>query len=130
MGIMEVRLEKDYRKHYTLEDADRAMEVISVESGDMMTINEYAEIAVREAVYGSGELVRIIMAEAHTAKNHRVWNLYTGNSADMDVWIDFLAETDFGYINGGAYLSDIMNCFETNGFKQYMHIKIARWEND
>ena len=55
-------------------------------------------------------LERIIEAKAETAKNNRAWNLY-GNADDetenMDVWISGLAKTYTGYIEIGAYLSDI-----------------------
>ena len=99
---MKVTLEKNYRKYYTLDDLDRARKVIAAEKEDDCPVKEYAEMAIREALKnddGIAEdyIVEIFKAEAHTAKNHRVWNAYgycdpeEANTQDMDVWIEFAA---------------------------------------
>lgn len=134
---MKVTLEKDYRKLYTLDDLDRARKVIAAEKETDCTPKEYAEMAIREALKNDDGIaddwiVEIFKAEAHTAKNCRVWNAYgycdpeEANTQDMDVWIEFAAETENGYIKGGAYLSDI---WQTGGtrYKQHMFIRRAEW---
>lgn len=134
---MKVTLEKNYRKYYTLDDLDRARKVIAAEKEDESTVKEWAEMAIREAIKNDDGvyedyIVEIFKAEAHTAKNHRVWNAYgycdpeEANTQDMDVWIEFAAETESGYIKGGAYLSDI---WQTGGtrYKQHMFIRRAEW---
>lgn len=134
---MKVTLEKDYRKYYTLDDLDRARRVIAAEKEDESTVKEWAEMAIREALKNDDGIyddyiVEIFKAEAHTAKNHRVWNAYgycdpeEANTQDMDVWIEFAAELGQGYIKGGAYLTDI---WQTGGtrYKQHMFIKLAEW---
>lgn len=129
---MKVILEKNYRKYYTLEDLDRARRVIAAEKETDCTPKEYAEMAIREALKNDDGIaddwiVEIFKAEAHTAKNHRAWNLW-GDSLEtetMDVWIEFAAELEQGYIKGGAYLSDI---WQTGGTDYREHIYIRRAE--
>lgn len=134
---MKVTLEKDYRKYYTLDDLDRARKVIAAEKEDESTVKEWAEMAIREALKNDDGIyddyiVEIFKAEAHTAKNHRVWNAYgycdpeEANTQDMDVWIEFAAEIGHGYIKGGAYLSDIWQTGGTD-YGQHMYIKRAEW---
>ena len=124
---MKVKLEERYRGIYTLDDLDRAKAVIEAEKEDEMSPKDWAEYAAREALRGEDEsLVEVIKAEATTAKNCNAWNRYGDESADMDVYIRFLAETTKGFIKGGAYLSDI---WETGGteYKQHMYIRWAEW---
>lgn len=134
---MKVTLEKDYRKYYTLDDLDRARKVIAAEKEDESTVKEWAEMAIHEALKNDDGIyddyiVEIFKAEAHTAKNHRVWNAYgycdpeEANTQDMDVWIKFAAETEKGYIKGGAYLSDIWQTGGTD-YRQHMYIRRAEW---
>lgn len=104
---MKVSLEKDYRKIYTLDDLDRAKLVISFEKDDEDTPSGWAAYAVNELGDRCGYCREIIRATAHTAKNRRVWDAYGDGSQDMDVWIEGLARTDHGYLEFGAYLSDI-----------------------
>ena len=132
---MKVTLEKNYRKYYTLEDLDRAKQVIAAEKEDESTVKEWAEMAIREAIKNdegipNDYIVEIFKAEAHTAKNCRVWNAYgyidpeEANTQDMDVWIEFAAELGQGYIKGGAYLSDIWQTGGTD-YRQHMYIRRA-----
>lgn len=134
---MKVTLEKDYRKLYTLDDLDRARKVIAAEKETDCTPKEYAEMAIREALKNDDGIaddwiVEIFKAEAHTAKNCRVWNAYgycdpeEANTQDMDVWIEFAAETENGYIKGGAYLSDIWQTGGTD-YRQHIYIRRAEW---
>lgn len=105
---MKVALEKDYRKYYTLDDLDRAKLVIQAGKEDEKTAKGWAEYAVKEILANSGDYLNyVISAEAHTAKNCRAWNLYGDESEDMDIWITGLAKTRDGFIEIGAYLSDI-----------------------
>lgn len=132
---MKVTLEKDYRKYYTLEDLDRARKVIAAEKETDCTPKEYAEMAIREALKNDDGIaddwiVEIFKAEAHTAKNHRAWNLWgdsleTGN---IDVWIEFAAELKQGFIKGGAYLSDIWQT-GAREYKHHMYIRKAYWND-
>jgi len=123
---MKVKLDKDYRKLYTLEKLDMAKAVIAAEKEDEMSAKDWAEYAVREALRNEDEsLVEILKAEARTAMNCRAWNRY-GETEDMDVWISFVAETTKGFIKGGAYLSDIWDTGGTE-YKHHMYIRWAEW---
>ena len=127
---MKVTLEKDYRKYYTLDDLDRAKAVIKAEKEDEMSAKDWAEYAAREALRGEeASLVEVIRAEATTAKNCRVWGAYTDDSADMDVYIRFLAETSEGFIEGGAYLTDIWQSEAETRYKNHMYIRKAQWND-
>ena len=104
---MKVTLEKNYRKYYTLEDLDRARKVIAAEKETDCTPKEYAEMAIREALKNDDGIaddwiVEIFKAEAHTAKNCRVWNLWGDDleTENMDVWIEFAAELEHFSFNG------------------------------
>lgn len=124
---MKVKLEKEYRSRYTLDELDMARKVIASEKDDGSTAREWAEYAVNEALRNEdGCLLEVIKAEAETAKNCRVFNAYGDGTGEMDVWVSFLAETTEGFIKGGAYLSDI---WQTGGmeYKQHMYIRWADW---
>ena len=131
---MKVTLEKNYRKYYTLEDLDRARKVIAAEKETDCTPKEYAEMAIREALKdddGNADdyIVEIFKAEAHTAKNRRIWNVYGSTddyTEDMDIWIEFVAELGQGYIKGGAYLSDIWQTGGTD-YREHMYIRRAEF---
>lgn len=126
---MKVRLEKDYRKLYTLEELDMAKAVIANEKEyDEESPKEWAEYAAREALKGEEDyLIEVLSAEATTAKNRRnTWDRFCEGSGQMDVYIRFLAETTKGFIKGGAYLSDIWQSGGTE-YKQHMYIRYAEW---
>lgn len=123
---MRVKLEKNYKDHYTIADLERAKEVIAYEKEDEMTIKGWVEYAVREALKDTYDYTtEILKAEAHTAKNYRAWNNYTDTSEDMDVWVSGVAETARGFIKIGAYLSDIWqtgaNDYADKMFIQYFN---------
>ena len=120
---MLVRLEEKYKDFYTIRDLERARAVIKMMREDEEVVAGYAEYAVNEALKGRGDyLRRILKATAHTARNRRAWNAYDENSQDMDVWVDAIAETSYGFIKVGAYLSDI---WQTGAipYSQYMYVQ-------
>ena len=120
---MKVKLEKNYKDHYTLSDLERARFIINYEKEDEYTVKDWAEYALREALKGKFDWLReVLKAEARTAKNCRAWNLYSDDSADMDVWIDATAETSYGFIKVGAYLSDIWQTGATE-YQDKMYIR-------
>ena len=114
---MKVRLPKDFREHYTLKDYDRAKAVIAYLKEDTEKPEYYAEMAVHEVLKDikGGSLDAVITANAETAKNAKVSDLYGDGTENMDVLISFLAKCYFcdndgchcGFIEGEAYLSDI-----------------------
>ena len=125
---MKVKLDKNYRSIYTLEEYDMAKLVIANEKEDNITAKEWAEYAAREALKGEDDyLIEVLSAEATTAKNRRnTWDRFCEGSGQMDVYIRFVAETTKGFIKGGAYLSDIWGTGGTE-YKQHMYIRWAEW---
>ena len=119
---MLVKLQERYKDFYTVSDLERARAVIRMMREDEEVVAGYAEYAVHEALKGKDDFLRrILKATAHTAKNRRVWDAYDNGSEDMDVWIDAIAETAFGFIKVGAYLSDIWQAGAVP-FVQYMYV--------
>lgn len=122
---MKVKLEENYRTLYTLEDVDRAKAVIKAEKEDEESVTGWAEYAAREALKGTGDFLRnVIQADAHTARNCRAWDAYGTEipSGDMDVWITGTAKTADGFLEFGAYLSDIWQTGSTE-YKHHMYIQ-------
>ena len=115
---MKVTLQKDYRKYYTLDDLDRAKMVIAAEKEDEETAIGWAEYAVNEALKNTHDYCRrILEVSARTAKNCRAYNAYGEGTEDMDVWIEGIAKTADGFLEFGAYLSDIWQ----HGAVEYKH---------
>ena len=113
---MKVTLEKGYKDVYTVSDVERARRVIEAEREDEETPAGWLEYAAREALrnsmYDSGYVERVIEATARTARNSRAWNAYGEGTENMDVWVGGIAKVrtgkgDDAYIEVGAYLSDI-----------------------
>ncbi len=106
---MKVKLEENYKSIYTLENLEQAKAVIAWEkSEDEETAVGWAEYAVNEALKGRSDFLReIIKVEAHTAKNCRTWNAFGEDTGQMDIWIECIAKTADGFIEVGAYLTDI-----------------------
>ena len=114
---MKVALEKGYRKHYTLEDLEIAKKIIQWEKEDGMSAKDWAEMAIREALKGTGDYLKeCLKAEAHTAKNCRANDNYWPSEYNDT------AQTDNGFIIVGAYLTDIWNTGAAE-YKQHMYIR-------
>lgn len=123
--MMKVKLEPDYRRFYSLEDIDHAKAVMAYEKEDESTAADWAGYAVREALKDTGDYDReVLQVTARTAKNCRAWDAYGEGTGDMDIWIEALARTANGFIEIGAYLSDI---WQTGGTDYRPHMYIQRY---
>lgn len=131
---MKVKLEEKYRRYYTLEELDAAREIIKQEKEeDNSTAKEWAEYAIREALLDDDMhyidyISKVISAEATTSKNSRANNAYTNDSGNMDVWIEAVAKTWNGYIEIGAYLTDIWQT-GVKHYKEHMYIEYYKKAN-
>lgn len=123
---MKIKMHKEYKKIFTICDVERAKEIINELKDDGMTTKEWAEMAVREAIKDKDDFFeRIIEATAETAKNCRTWNAYNNDSCDIDVWIEATAETAFGFVKIGAYLTDIWQTGAVD-YANHMYIRYYR----
>ncbi len=105
---MKVRLEKEDKKYFTLDETPIISKVIDSMKEDDSTPNDYANIAIQAAFNGNAYNIEILKASAKIAKNCRVSNAYSDDSADIDVWVEATAYVNCNeFIMIGAYLSDI-----------------------
>lgn len=114
---MKVTFEENYKVFYTVEEYEQAKAVIQSEKQyDDETPSGWAKYAVEEVHDKYGWCVDVLKASARTAKNRRIWDQYAWISYDngeehhtgmMDVWIEGIAKTTEGFLEFGAYLSDI-----------------------
>lgn len=112
---MKVLLPKDYKKYFTVEEYEIAKSIIKMErEDDASTAKDMAEYAVREALKNDDlcYLEEILEAKAEVCRNKyqsydKVYDRYFEGSQLMDVYISGVAKVSFGYLEFGAYLSDI-----------------------
>ena len=124
---MKVKLEENYKSLYTLENLYRAKRIIADEKEDTETAAGYARIAAANIAKAHGYWIdRIIEASAETALNGRIWNAWGEDSGNMDIWISFIAKTGSGFIEGGAYLSDIHAITGENDLTGHMYYTLYK----
>ena len=126
---MKVTITKDTKKWLTLEQAPIARRIIADMKQDETPITEYAAMAVNCIGNALGHFnwcSRVLEAKAEISGNRRIWNQYSDDSETLDVWIDFTARTDDGFIEGGAYLTDIWNIggIESEELAAHMYCRI------
>ena len=122
---MKVKITEDSKRVLTLADMPAARKIIK----DLMEdnyIKEYGGSCARIAS-GQNESFEILKAEAELCKNCRVWNYYSDDSGNLDVWITFYAfNSYYGFYSIGVYLSDIWQIGSTEAnqeVKSHMYIK-------
>ena len=107
---MKVTMEKNYKDFYTVNDVARAKEVIRSAKEDTTTAKEYLLSASRMIMQNFSDCpIEALTASASTAKNGRINNFYGDDTGWMDVWIEGIVKTCDGFIEVGAYLTDIYN---------------------
>lgn len=108
---MKVLLPNDYKKYFTVEEYEIAKEIIKTEKEDASTVKDMAEYAVREVLKNDDlcYLEEILEAKAEVCKNILIVDCdrYFEGSKLMDIYISGVARVSFGYLEFGAYLSDI-----------------------
>lgn len=122
---MKVTLPKDYRSMFTLDDLDRAKAVIACMKDDCSSVKEYAEMAIRHVLEHNTQydcITEVLKAEAVAHENYRVLDRICDGSGDMDVWINASARTCDGFIEVGAYLSDIWDIAPGTRLTNHMFI--------
>ena len=124
---MRVTLEKDFKRHITLEEAPivrRIIQYMKEEGGDA---KEWATSAVDLAA-GWGQCSETIFeAKASIAKNRRINNYFDEDSRDFDIWIETTAKASNGFYIIGAYLSDIWQIGDTDNKEILSHMYIRKF---
>ena len=121
---MKVTLRKDYKDTFTITDLENAKKVIKQLREDETSAKEYLAFAVNEALKGSNDcLGRVLEADAETYLNGRIFNAYFEGSGRMDVWVEGIAQTLDGYIEVGAYLTDIWTTGADSDYSSRMFIR-------
>ena len=125
---MKVQFTKDAQKIVTVSEMPVVRKIISDFKNGDDNLNEYAEMAAA-LIAGCGCSVHVLESKAEIAKNCRVWNAYSDESCQLDIWITFTA-----VVNGmetivvmcGVYLTDIWNIGDPEGneaIKQHMYVR-------
>ena len=110
---MKVKMPKNYRQKFTLEEHEIAKRIIKDMKEDESTVKEYLEYACNEVLKDKDWTEEILKAEATTERNGRIWDAYGEGTNNMDVWIEGVARTGHGFLIIGAYLTDIWNTGST-----------------
>lgn len=130
---MKVKITAESKKVITLDMADVARRIVREFSEDISTAADYAMSA---ATAITNDIVTIVKADAHIARNYRAYNSISDDSNDLDVWIEFLGYvgttnymTASEYIVGGAYITDIWNITSDNAHdiaEKHMYYRIFK----
>lgn len=124
---MKVTLKKEYKKFVTLEEAPLMRRFLASMKEDEFPIMDAARMAVEVACGFGNRCVKVYEAKATFAKNQRIYNWYSEESRDFDVWIDIVAETTNGFYILGVYLTDIYSITGYNGEEVKSHMYIRKF---
>lgn len=109
---MKVQFTSEMKKVVTVYEMPAVRKVIEYMKDDESTVKEYAKMASRIA---SGcNTVKVLEASARIAANRRVWDAIADGSEKFDVWIEFTAFADNGFVMGGVYITDLWECTSDN----------------
>ena len=117
---MKVTISAESKRVVTMEEMKMAKEIVQAMKEDELTAAEYARIAV--VAFGDG-CEKVYEATAEIAKNCRAWDNYEEGSGTLDIWIEATARTWNGFVEIGAYLTDIWNISGDNDQTEHMFIQ-------
>ena len=122
---MKVRISDESKKIITIEQMPAARKVIEAMKDDEWTVKDYAAMAARIA---SGcNAVKVLEASAEIAANCRVWDAFAEGSRRFDVWVEFAALADNGFVMGGAYITDLWSSGADNLDETRSHMYIRKF---
>lgn len=106
---MKVTFSKEYKRFLTVEQYERAKEIIREMKDDESTAAEYAQYAVNAIgrACGIGSCDKVFECSAEIAGNCRIHDYFGDGSGTLDIWLSGIAKTWDGFVKFGAYLSDI-----------------------
>ena len=122
---MKVQLTNEMKKVVTVYEMPAVRKVIEYMKEDECTAKDYAEMAARIA---SGcNIVKVLEARAKVAANCRVWDAIDEGSGKFDVWVEFTAFTDNGFIMCGVYITDLWGYRSYNREETLQHMYIRKF---
>lgn len=122
---MKVQFTSEMKKVVMVAEMPAIHKVIEAMKDDESTVKEYAEMAARIA---SGcNNVKVLEASAKIAANCRVWDAIAEGSGKFDVWVEFTAFTDNGFVMGGANLTDLWKYTCDNREETLQHMFIRKF---
>ncbi len=126
---MKVRLAKEDKKYFTMEEAPVIRKVIESLKEYESTPAEDAKTAIRAAYNGNASNIEILKASAKISRNCHILDAYCDNSGNIDVWIEATAYLNTNeYIMLGAYLSDIWQITGDNQLEIASHMHIRKFK--
>lgn len=113
---MKVTFSAEYKRLFTLEEYHIAKQIVKDMKNDESTAEEYARSAVNAIgrAYDIGSCSVVYSCSAVVSKNSRVYDYYSDGSGALDIWLEGVARTDEGFLDFGAYLSDIWSLSDEN----------------
>ncbi len=103
---MKVKFTENSKRIIAISEAPAAQKIVE-ELKEDNCIKEYGQMAAHVASGSNGEF-EILKAEAEISKNGRIYNWYSEDSGNLDVWLHFYAFNSYdGFFELGIYLTDI-----------------------
>ena len=124
---MKIKLEKEYKRYITLEEAPLVQKFITNMKEDDFPVLEAAKMAVEVACGFGSSCEKIYETKATFSKNQRLCNHYGEDTRDFDVWIETTAQATNGFYIVGAYLSDIHSITGDNRDEIASHMFIRKF---
>jgi len=131
---MKVNITKETKKAIYAYQIDAAKAVCDSLKEDDFKPSDYALMAANFIASFCDDfcVMRIIEADAHIMPNCNCeYNAFCDDSENLDVWIDFIADGgSYGFMRGGAYLSDIWQIGPDENrvtLRRRMYARIAKY---
>jgi hypothetical protein len=125
---MKVAMTAEAKRFITLEEAPIARQMIKDMKEDD-GLKEYAEMAARVA--GGNDSYEILKVSAEIAKNNRVYNSYSEDSKNLDIWLKAYAFNAYkGFYEIGIYLSDVWSITGDNSEEIRSRMYIEHYSRD
>ena len=122
---MKVQFTSEMKKVVTVAEMPAVRAVIEYMKEDQWEAKDYAKMAARIA---SGcNTVKVLEASAKVAANCRVRDAIAEGSGKFDVWVEFTAFTDNGFVMGGAYITDLWGYICDNREETLKHMFIRKF---
>lgn len=132
MKKIKIRLTENSKKIISLEEApavNRMLEALHENEDDQAICDPFYLSIAMSCITEYGYNWEYYDIKAEIAKNCRVWNYWTEESKDFDVWISFKAFDEYGgFYVVNCYLSDIYSVTSENKTETRKHMYIRAYK--